>query len=83
MTKRRYKDVRKEILQKYEIPLTEMPDEVLKDKNGWIWLRDLIDYRRQSQNGFNLTQNKVEFSNIINKTVGRLKVSRGVRNWNY
>ena len=46
MTKRRYKDVRKEILQKYEIPLTEIPDEDLKDKNGWIWLRDLIDYRR-------------------------------------
>ena len=46
LTKRRYKDARKKILQKYEIPLTEMPDEVLKDKNGWIWLRDLIDYRR-------------------------------------
>ncbi len=46
MTKRRYKEERKKILQKYEIPMNEIPDEFLKDKNGWIWLRDLIDYKR-------------------------------------
>ena len=46
LTKRRYKEERKKILQKYEIPMNEIPDEFLKDKNGWIWLRDLIDYRR-------------------------------------
>ena len=46
MTKRKYKEERKKILEKYGKPLSEFPDKYLKDRNGWIWLRDLIDYRR-------------------------------------
>ena len=46
MTNRRYKEERKKILEKYGKPLSEIPDEVLKDKNGWIWLKDSIDYKR-------------------------------------
>ena len=46
MTKRKYKDERKKILEKYSIPMSEIPDKYLKDENGWVWLRDLIDYKR-------------------------------------
>ena len=83
MTKRKYKEERKKILEKYGgKPLSEFPLEELKDSNGcWFWLKDLIDYKRQSQNGLNLTQNEVEYRNLIYKTVGSLRKSRGVRNW--
>ncbi len=41
MTKRKYKEERKKILEKYGIPMSQIPDEELKDKNGcWIWLRE-------------------------------------------
>ena len=72
MTKRKYKEERKKLLRKYSLPMSEIPDNELKDSNGcWFWLKDLIDYKRQSQNGLNLTQIEVEYRNIINKTVGR------------
>ena len=72
MTKRKYKEERKKLLRKYSLPMSEIPDNELKDSNGcWFWLKDLIDYKRQSQNGLNLTQIEVEYRNLINKTVGR------------
>jgi len=46
MTKRKYKEERKKILEKYGRPMSEIPDKYLKDENGWVWLRDLIDYKR-------------------------------------
>ena len=73
MTKRKYKEERKKLL-----PMSEIPDNELKDSNGcWFWLKDLIDYKRQSQNGLNLTQNEVEYRNLIYKTVESLKREEG------
>ena len=48
MTKRKYKEERKKILEKYGKPMSEFPDEELKDeKSGsWIWLMDSVDYKR-------------------------------------
>ena len=44
--KRKYKKERKKILEKYGLPMSEIPDEELKDENGWVWLRDSVDYQR-------------------------------------
>ena len=46
MTKRKYKEERKKILEKYGKPLSEFPEEVLKDKKSgsWIWLMDSVDF---------------------------------------
>ena len=78
MTKRKYKEERKKLLRKYSLPMSEIPDNELKDSNGcWFWLKDLIDYKRQSQNGLNLTQNEVEYRNLIYKTVESLKREEG------
>ena len=42
MTKRKYKEERKKIPEKYGRPMSEIPDKYLKDKNGcWIWLIDI------------------------------------------
>ena len=47
MTKRKYKEEIKKILEKYGRPLSEIPDAELKDENGcWIWLMDSVDYKR-------------------------------------
>ena len=48
MTKRRYKEERKKILEKYgRLSFAYLPDNEVKDTNGcWIWLRDSIDYKR-------------------------------------
>ena len=44
--KRKYKEERKKILEKNGRPMSEIPDEELKDENGcWIWLRDSVDYK--------------------------------------
>ena len=53
MTKRKYKEERKKILEKYGKPMSEFPDEELKDeKSGsWIWLMDSVDYKRQNRIG--------------------------------
>ena len=78
MTKRKYKEERKKLLRKYSLPMSEIPDNELKDSNGcWFWLKDLIDYKRQSQNGLNLTQNEVEYRNLIYKTAESLKREEG------
>ena len=47
MTKRKYKEERKKILEKYgRLSLADLPDNEVNDKNGcWIWLRDFIDYK--------------------------------------
>ena len=45
MTKRKYKEERKIILEKYGLPMSEIPDKYLKDENGWVWLRDSVDYQ--------------------------------------
>ena len=73
MTKRKYKEERKKILEKYGKPMSEFPDEELKDeKSGsWIWLMDSVDYKRQNRIGCDLIQKEVEYRNLINKTVGR------------
>ena len=84
MTKRKYKEERKKLLRKYSLPMSEIPDNEVKDKNGcWIWLRDIIDYKRQGQKGSVLTQIKVEYRRYLYNTVECLRKSRGVRNWNY
>ena len=44
--KRKYKEERKKILEKYGRPMSEISDEELKDENGWVWLRDSVDYKR-------------------------------------
>ena len=31
-------------MEKYSIPMSEIPDKYLKDNKGWVWLKDLIDY---------------------------------------
>jgi len=51
MTKRKYKEDRKKILEKYGKPLSEFPLKELKDeKSGsWIWLMDSVDYSRDSK----------------------------------
>ena len=78
MTKKKVKEERKKILEKYGKPMSEIPDKYLKDENGcWIWLRDSIDYKRQSQNGVNLTQIEVEYRNLINTSVDELKRVEG------
>ena len=43
--KRKYKKERKKILEKYGLTMSEIPDEELKDENGWVWLRDSVDYK--------------------------------------
>ena len=44
--KRKYKEERKKILEKYGLPMSEIPDKYLKNENGWVWLRDSVDYKR-------------------------------------
>ena len=44
--KRKYKEERKKILEKYGRPMSEISDKYLKDENGWVWLRDSVDYNR-------------------------------------
>ena len=48
MTKRKYKEERKKILEKYgRQSFADLPDNEVKDKNGsWIWLSDFVDYKR-------------------------------------
>jgi len=26
--------------------MSEIPEKYLKDENGWVWLRDSVDYKR-------------------------------------
>ena len=44
MTKKKVKEERKKLLDKYGKPMSEIPDKYLKDEKGWVWLRDLVDY---------------------------------------
>jgi hypothetical protein len=44
MTKKKVKEGRRNLLDKYSIPMSEIPDKDLKDNKGWVWLKDLIDY---------------------------------------
>ena len=44
MTKKKVKEERKKLLEKYSIHMSEIPDKYLKDNKGWVWLKDLIDY---------------------------------------
>ena len=44
LTKKKVKEERKKLLDKYSKPMSEIPDKYLKDNKGWVWLRDLIDY---------------------------------------
>ena len=44
MTKKKVKEERRNLLDKYSIPMSEIPDKDLKDNKGWVWLKDLIDY---------------------------------------
>jgi hypothetical protein len=44
MTKKKVKEERRKLLDKYSKPMSEIPDKYLKDNKGWVWLRDLIDY---------------------------------------
>ena len=44
MTKKKVKEERKKILEKYGKPMSEIPDKYLNDNKGWVWLRDLVDY---------------------------------------
>ena len=47
MTKKKVKEERKKILEKYgRRSFADLPDNEVKDKNGcWIWLRDFVDYK--------------------------------------
>ena len=47
MTKKKVKEERKKILEKYgRLSLSDLPDNEVKDKNGcWIWLKDFVDYK--------------------------------------
>ena len=46
MTKKKVKEERKKLLEKYGKPMSEFSDEELKDKKSgsWIWLMDSVDY---------------------------------------
>ena len=44
MTKKKVKEERRNLLDKYSIPMSEIPDKDLNYNKGWVWLRDLIDY---------------------------------------
>ena len=44
MTKKKVKEERKKLLEKYSIPMSEIPDKYLNDSKGWFWLKDLIDH---------------------------------------
>ena len=44
MTKKKVKAARRNLLDKYSKPMSEIPDKDLKDNKGWVWLKDLIDY---------------------------------------
>ena len=44
MTKKKVKEERKKLLEKYGKPMSEIPVKYLKDSKGWFWLKDLIDY---------------------------------------
>ena len=44
MTKKKVKEERRNLLDKYSKPMSEKPDKDLKDNKGWVWLKDLIDY---------------------------------------
>ena len=47
MTKRKQKEKKDKIMEKYSLPRSEIPDKYLMDSNGcWFWLKDLIDYQR-------------------------------------
>jgi len=47
MTKRKYKEERNKIMEKYSLTMSEIPDKYLMDSNGsWFWLKDLIPYQR-------------------------------------
>ena len=47
MTKRKYKEERNKIMEKYSLTMSEITDKYLMDSNGcWFWLKDLIDYQR-------------------------------------
>jgi len=46
MTKKKVKEERKKLLEKYGKPMSEIPVKYLKDeKSGsWIWLMDSVDF---------------------------------------
>ena len=47
MTKRKNKEEKNKIMEKYSLPMSEIADKNLMDSNGcWFWLKDLIDYQR-------------------------------------
>ena len=47
MTKRKHKEEKNKIMEKYSLPTSEISDKYLMDSNGcWFLLKDLIDYQR-------------------------------------
>ena len=47
MTKRKYKEERNKIMEKYSLQMPKIPDKNPMNSNGcWFWLKDLIDYQR-------------------------------------
>ena len=46
MTKKKVKEERRKLLDKYSKHMSEIPDKYLKDENGWVWLMDSVDYNR-------------------------------------